>query len=332
MISIVSTNSDVSLAYPKVTIMIPTYCQANYIEQAIASALEQRYPNFEVVVCDDASSDETIERIARFADPRLVVVRNEKNIGRVANYRKILYEIATGDYVVNLDGDDYFLDPDFVSIAMRFFAADADCVMVMAKAAKSDHVRGGFGVTYGERHYKGLDYVKKIPNVVFSVLHMATLYDRKKALQLNFYRSDVLSSDWESLYRLALHGNVVCIDRCIGVWRQHGKNTSAIANGKQLLKNLEIWSSVFLAARDAGMVKIMAEYMRTRCESHYFSAACVKLSAGGVAKVLSLLRQAVCQFGFRALAWALYPQTLIRVIASMVGYYRWRYSRQAKEI
>ncbi|MGC8706738.1 MAG: glycosyltransferase family 2 protein, partial [Desulfurella sp.] len=88
---------------PKVTIAIPAYNQAKYIKQAIDSALNQDYPNLEVIVSDDASLDDTRQIVKEYNDKRLKYYRNEKNIGRVANHRKLLYEYATGEYVLNLD-------------------------------------------------------------------------------------------------------------------------------------------------------------------------------------------------------------------------------------
>lgn len=309
---------------PKVSIMVPAYAQAVFIEQAVESALAQTWPNLEVVVCDDASPDETLARLARFDDPRLKIVRNECNLGRVGNYRRLLYELATGDYVVNLDGDDYFLDPDFVSEAVSCFGQDANCVMVAARAALSETGGQEFGVTRGVRRMGGGRLVAELP-AADQLMHMATVYDRKKAISLDFYRSPAISSDWESLYRLATQGSVVLLDRCIGVWRQHGGNTTATAKGPQQLDNLRIWASVVAAARVAGMPAWQATWLRLRCEAHGLSAVCVTVSREGGGEVLRLLRMAWIEFGARMLAWAVYPPAVLRILAGLAGYYRRRY-------
>ena len=90
----------------KVTIMIPTYNQAGFIRDAIDSALAQNYPELEVIVCDDASSDETYQVVASIQDRRLKYIRNPINLGRTNNYKNLLHNHAIGDFVVNLDGDD----------------------------------------------------------------------------------------------------------------------------------------------------------------------------------------------------------------------------------
>lgn len=308
---------------PLVTVMIPAYAQEAFIEQAVESALAQTWPNLEVIVCDDASPDATLARLARFDDPRLKIVRNERNLGRTGNYRRLLFELASGDYAVNLDGDDYFLDPGFIAEAMSFFAEIPDCVLVAGYAA-NDEAGQVFGATGQVRRVLGLTLVSELP-VEQQLMHMAVVYDRKKALALDFYRTPSISSDWESLYRLATLGNVVLLDRCVGVWRQHGGNATATAKWPQLLDNLRIWDSVAAAAREAGMPGWQADWLRLRCEAHGLSAVCVSVSREGRGEVLRLLRRAWSAFGVRMLVWTVHPPAVLRILACLAGYYRWRH-------
>src|SRR6516225_6395200 len=101
---------------PTVTIMIPTFNQVNVVSSALKSALAQDYPNLEVVVSDDGSTDGTEYLIKKYSsERRLQFFKNSTNMGRVANYRNALYHYAQGEWVINLDGDDYFTDNRFVS-------------------------------------------------------------------------------------------------------------------------------------------------------------------------------------------------------------------------
>lgn len=100
---------------PKVSILIPVYNRENLIAECIQSALDQTYTDFEVVVVDNASDDETWEICQRFAamDPRLRVFRNETNIGPVRNWKRCAEE-ATGEFSKILFSDDC-LEPDCLS-------------------------------------------------------------------------------------------------------------------------------------------------------------------------------------------------------------------------
>lgn len=90
---------------PKVTIAIPTFNRAGWIEGAVTRALAQTCSDFEVLVSDNASTDETPAVLAQFDDPRLRVVRHASNLGLVGNWNSCLAE-ARGDYFALVPDDD----------------------------------------------------------------------------------------------------------------------------------------------------------------------------------------------------------------------------------
>ena len=71
---------------PKVTIAIPTYNRAAYLEQAIGSALAQTYPHVEVIVSDNCSTDATAEFVSQIRDNRLVSLQQQTNLGMIGNW------------------------------------------------------------------------------------------------------------------------------------------------------------------------------------------------------------------------------------------------------
>src|SRR6185437_7271649 len=87
-----------TVAMPRVSIVVGTYNAAAFIEATIASILGQTYRDFELIVVDDASSDDTVSRIAAFGDSRIRLIRNPTNIG-VANTRNVGTDAATGEYI-----------------------------------------------------------------------------------------------------------------------------------------------------------------------------------------------------------------------------------------
>lgn len=88
-----------------VSILMPAYNVEKYIYSAINSILNQTYNNFELLIIDDASIDNTVQIVESFSDYRIKLVKNAKNIGVTAN-RNLLLELATGDYIAFFDSDD----------------------------------------------------------------------------------------------------------------------------------------------------------------------------------------------------------------------------------
>lgn len=92
---------------PKVSVIMPAYNMERYIEQAIQSVQRQTYSNWELLVIDDGSLDNTCKIVERLAeqDARIHLLRNEKNIG-VSRARNRGFDLASGKYVALMDSDD----------------------------------------------------------------------------------------------------------------------------------------------------------------------------------------------------------------------------------
>ena len=95
------------MSSPKVSIIIPGYNQADFLDETIQSVLKQTYPNIEVVIVNDASPDNTDEVVRQFNDPRIKYIVHEKNSG-LATTRNTGIRNSTGEIIALLDGDDIF--------------------------------------------------------------------------------------------------------------------------------------------------------------------------------------------------------------------------------
>ena len=89
----------------KVTVLMPTYNVAPYVKEAVDSVLRQTYRDFELLIMDDCSTDNTVEVVRSIDDPRIRIVQNEKNVGLAENLNRGLALIET-EYVARMDGDD----------------------------------------------------------------------------------------------------------------------------------------------------------------------------------------------------------------------------------
>lgn len=87
-----------------ISICIPVFNDSKYIRKCIESIIAQTYTDWECIICDDKSTDNTLECIPE--DPRIRIYKNEKNLGCGLNRRKCI-ELAKGDWFVFIDGDDY---------------------------------------------------------------------------------------------------------------------------------------------------------------------------------------------------------------------------------
>jgi len=90
---------------PKVSFIIPCYNLAHFLADCVNSILSQTYGDFEILIMDDCSPDNTPEVAAQFKDPRVIHIRNEPNLGNIRNYNKGI-ELSRGRYLWLISADD----------------------------------------------------------------------------------------------------------------------------------------------------------------------------------------------------------------------------------
>jgi len=88
-----------------VSVCIPTYNRANYLVESVNSVLNQTYKDFELIICDDGSTDDTPTVVSQWDDSRIRYIRHENNIGRSKNMRSG-FDAAQGNYFIKFDDDD----------------------------------------------------------------------------------------------------------------------------------------------------------------------------------------------------------------------------------
>ena len=259
----------------KVSIAITVYNQAHFIGQAVESALAQDYPNLEVVVSDNRSTDMIERRMDGYIhDSRLKYFRNEQNIGMIANARKALYEYSSGDLALHLDGDDYLIDPGYISKAVDLLERN-QLVMVFARL-KVFYER--------ENLFVEDDVNSKLPQIMdgnwfflnyhkgYSLPTLTVLHDRHEAMKLGFFKKDIRSSDWESLLRLTLTHKIGFINQFVGVWRRHGQNETMKQDFEKLTANIEYIESPYRYVLAKGIFsREVAENWRKLMLKRYFA-------------------------------------------------------------
>lgn len=283
--------------WPRISVLVPTYNQAGFLEEAVASVLAQDYPDLEIVISDDASSDTTPEVTARLArDPRVKSYRNAHNLGRVANYRHLLEDLATGEWVLVLDGDDQLVGTTYLRAAMTRASSDPAIVLVFAKALSGATLAEATTVLNAPGSVAGgvppvIDgnafFLRFPPFETIVPLHATCLYHRASALEIGFYTHDILSSDFESFYRLMLDHKVGFVDEVAALWRQHGGNATRSRDVDAARRNGAVFDGPF---RRAVALKTfpdgVAERWLRRCRARYL----VSLGAQAVRQRLPVLQ------------------------------------------
>jgi glycosyltransferase involved in cell wall biosynthesis len=128
--------NDENVMGPKISVCMPTYNYAHYIAFAIESVLSQEFTDFELIIVDDCSKDNTEEVVSRFLyDKRVSFEKNERNLGLVANWNKCLSK-ARGEYIKFVFADDMLVSDK----ALGRMAGILDSVPSVSLVASARHL------------------------------------------------------------------------------------------------------------------------------------------------------------------------------------------------
>lgn len=206
---------------PLVSVVIPCYNDAKYIEQCVNSAINQTYPEIEVIVIDDGSNEETrlvLEKI----EPLITALVFQDNQGQ-SNARNKGIELAQGEYILTLDSDDFF-EPSFCEKAVKMIQGREDVKIVTCYAKR--HRLTGYDIfeTSG-------GYLKDFLN--YNCALGTSLFKRREAQAIGGYDESMRKGfeDWEFFIRLlADGGKAVVIEEPLYNYRKRQGTTTALAN------------------------------------------------------------------------------------------------------
>jgi len=296
---------------PLVSIGMPTYNRADgFLPQALESALAQDYPNVEIIVSDNASTDGTEDLIRSRGDPRLRFFRHAESIGAIKNFN-FCVEQANGDYFLLLHDDD-LIDPDFVTVGIRALQGregagvvrtgiriiDGDGRVLSQKEnpvdgfSFEDFVRAWF--TGKTQHY--------LPN---------TLYHTEGLKRLGGFQSKRhLMLDGVALVRLAKELGRVDVREVKASFRRHGENYGAHPS------RALAWAEDCLYLRDVVM-ELVAEPEREAVHRDATKFLCRKAyrQASGIPGMVDRARmyaRIYAMFGYRQVPASMHPNTWVR--------------------
>ena len=216
---------------PTVSVIIPTYNRAYLIDRAIQSVLNQSYQDFEMIIVDDGSTDDTKEVVTEFQeqDKRIRYIRHEKNKGGSAA-RNTGIKSAEGDYVAFLDDDDEWL-PAKIEKQVVKFQDSLDEVGVIYSGFFYVSDKTGKVISESVPTLRGNVYANLLSGCI---LGSPTPLIRKTCFQKAGLYDDRLPScqDWDMWIRLSKHYTFDFIPDILAKHHVHGKQISVDLNAK----------------------------------------------------------------------------------------------------
>lgn len=225
----------------KVSICIPTYNGSKFVKKALESVLGQDYQKLEIIINDDNSSDDTLDIVKSFKDPRIKIYTNAVNLGLVSNWNKTV-SYAKGEFVKLMCQDDILCERAIstqvkllkenpgasLSIGNTYVIDSADRIVMDRGRFKKDVVLDG--KKYAMKSFRGRNIYAEPPNA---------FYRTENFYKIGQYDTELTyTPDWDFAARLSYIGDVACSKDYIMKFRVSDSSETSRLYTKKL------WSSI----------------------------------------------------------------------------------------
>lgn len=240
---------------PLVSVLIPNYNHSIFLEERIQSVLNQKYQNFEVIILDDCSTDNSKNVIDKYKhNPKIShIIYNEINSGSTFKQWNKGFQLCKGDYVWIAESDDV-ADSNFLNCIINAINTMGNCVLAFSN---SHFINSESKIIQYNDHAKrlkplsinGTDFVKKYMLGINNIYNASSAVFKKEVLNKidsSQYTQFKASGDRLFWILVSLQGNVCYIPEKLNYFRQHDNKVTpkAISSGKASEEDYKIYSMI----------------------------------------------------------------------------------------
>lgn len=201
---------------PAITVLMPAYNAAPYIEASLSSILQQSFLDFEVLIVNDASTDGTRHLLSQIRDPRIRIIDNEKNLGIVGSLNRG-FAAAQGAYIARIDADDYCA-PERLELQKSFLDRHPDVLLLGT---------GGQRLISGKLHGMRIEpetdpaILRWLFHILNPIGHSSMMFRREAVLAMGEYLREEFryAEDFEFSHRLLARGPVAMLPARLVTYR-----------------------------------------------------------------------------------------------------------------
>ena len=218
---------------PLVTVLMSCYNSSTWLEEAVTSILGQTFKNFEFLIVDDGSTDNSLSILEALATQDLRIKLIKKSNTGLADSLNIGLNYAKGKWVARMDADD-ISEPDRLEKQVNYANCNENLVFLGAGLRVIDEE----GIIGSEYVYP-VNHKSLLMNLLTSrpfPPHASAFYLRTQALKVGGYRKKIKrAEDWDLWLRLSRRGNLACIKDPLVRIRKHSKQITLSGGGRDAI-------------------------------------------------------------------------------------------------
>lgn len=227
---------------PLVTVLMPVYNGEKYLREAIDSILQQTFQQFEFLIVDDGSSDNSINIIQSYSDSRIKLIRNEQNVGISKTLNRGILE-ASCELIARMDADDISYH-ERLQKQYEYFQKNPECALLSTWAKviteRKEHIRT-------EKYRSRLHYY----NLTFEcwMYHPTVMYRKSAVIAVGMY-SIPYAEDFELFWQLSRKYKIACLEEVLIDYRVTDQSLHQVTKKKeydetmdwQLVRNIQYYT------------------------------------------------------------------------------------------
>ena len=272
---------------PLVSVIIPNYNHAEFLNERIESVLQQTYNNFEIIILDDKSTDNSVDIIKQYANNKFIshIILNEDNSGSPFIQWKKGFELAKGEIIWIAESDDA-CDNLLLETLVNEFQEDPLCVLAFCKSYKIDTEGNKIseeGLQYSF-HMDGMRFIKKYLGKHNYISNASSAIFRKDVLNkidwsFTTYRG---CGDWIVWIEISRCGNIAYNSLPLNYFRIHGDNTTTqqALSGKNEIEGVKVYHFMrkkkYIGYKEELRARISHIYSVKYGKQHSFYSANIK--------------------------------------------------------
>jgi len=285
------------MSNPEFTIVIPVHNGANYIESALKSILAQSYPHFRILVLENASTDNTVEIVHRFHDPRITLIPSDALLPIEQNWGRIIHQ-SLSEYITFIGHDD-LLYPDFLHEVNVLITTEPNASLYQVQFEEIDSdarpVRHPPVIPYKETPEQFLSAILNEQEEVCGTGYVTRAEDYRRTGGIPSFPA-LLYADVILWYRLTALSYKVCSPKILAGYRVHPQNTHRDINVARYYEAIKQYRD-FLKTMDTLDTTTIDHYINGLLQRIYWTAAARVARSGNGLTLLRQTKQHIAQEG-----------------------------------
>lgn len=221
---------------PLVTVLMALYNGGEYLKQSVQSVLEQTYDNFEFLIVNDCSTDDSLKVIESFQDKRIKVYSNARNLGQTPSLNLGL-KLSKGDYFARIDGDDVAL-PQWLQAQVDAIEKYPDHSVISSYAVAIDETNR-IKKVYAPPLEREDIILRSL--IAPPIHHVGSILKKKDIIEIGGYDDRfVYAADYDLWERLIREGlKITTTPQILVAIREHGRSVSRSEHGRRDLQEVK---------------------------------------------------------------------------------------------